>query len=42
MFSGLVGITLDAAWSEPADGTLESREAAERGMQFQVSSSVSH
>ncbi|PNF19653.1 Myrosinase 1 [Cryptotermes secundus] len=33
---GRVGITLDSMWSQPRDGSQESRETAERVMQFQL------
>jgi len=36
--AGHIGITLDSRWSEPADTSLKSKEAAERELQFEVSS----
>jgi beta-glucosidase/6-phospho-beta-glucosidase/beta-galactosidase len=36
-YSGSVGITLNCEWYEPVDSSEESKQAAERGLQFQVS-----
>jgi hypothetical protein len=36
-YSGSVGISLYSAWYEPFDSSVESQQAAERELQFQVS-----